>query len=88
MRIKSELSDYELKNNVNKLSKFITYPLDEENHSYYYNLAKNMEIKINIEAGIYQNFQFSVSFNLNLKNENDYNRGLFSLDGFLLSCSV
>lgn len=73
MRIKSELSDYELKNNASKLSKFITYPLDEENYSYYYNLAKNMEIKINIEAGIYQNFQFSVSFNLNLKNDYFYN---------------
>ena len=31
-----------------------------------------MEIKINIEAGIYQNFQFSVSFNLNLKNDYFY----------------
>ena len=32
-----------------------------------------MQIKINIEAGIYQNFQFSVAFNLDLKNDYFYN---------------
>ena len=73
MRIQNELSEYELKNNTNKLSKFITYPLDEENYDYYYNLAKNMEININIEAGIYSNFQFSVTFKSNLKNDYFYN---------------
>jgi hypothetical protein len=73
MRIKSELNEYVLKTRENKSSKFLTFPLDEEDFEKNFNLAKNMRIAIAISCGALQNFYFSLRMNLNLTKDFFYN---------------
>ena len=72
MRIKSELSDYELKE-THKNSSFITFPLDEDLFDYNYNLAKNMTVTLSVQGGKNKNFSFSVTFQLDLQKDFFYN---------------
>lgn len=73
MRTEASLTEYELKYITNKPSKFLTYPLDEEDFEKNYALAKNMTIKLNITTGIFQNFRFSVTLQNDLKKDFYYN---------------
>ena len=73
MRIKSELSEDELIKKENKTSDYITYPLDEEWFDYYFDMAKNMEISIEISTGIFENFMFRLNYENNLEKDYFYN---------------
>ena len=73
MRIKNELSDDVLKTKENKSSKFVTYPLDVENFKNYFEMAKNMEISLELTAGIFGNFKFRLRYINNLKEDYFYN---------------